>query len=330
MSDYEGTRLSLRGHQGSDFRLVQTFESHGSSRSQAVENARMVEYNVSLQDSILTFDEDIRFKENAVFRGQRLNMILYIPYDAPFMMEEDMKRIISSYIPSEDVEGYRWRMTRDGLECINCNDSTSKTFSNLRDFDQVEISGKFDLRIQQGHTYSVEMNGPEQVKKLYSIRRTGETLVIDFERQRDDEKWENWDVRGLSLDAMEIIITMPALEKLEAMGLGTVKFDDINGHNLEIDARGPVKIRGDLNVEELTIRLNGKSEADLSGNVGNMNARVEFASRLRAYELETRDAFVEVQGASSAKVNVRGRLEMDEGIASDIDYRGNPEIVRHD
>jgi hypothetical protein len=129
---------------------------------------------------------------------------------------------------------------------------------------------------------------------------------------------------------MEIIITMPALERLEAMGMGTVKFDDINSHNLEIDVRGPVKIRGDMNVEELTVRLAGKSEADLSGNAGNMNARVELASRLRAYELETRDAFVEVERASSAKVNVSGRLEMDEGFASDIDYRGNPEVIRHD
>ena len=114
------------------------------------------------------------------------------------------------------------------------------------------------------------------------------------------------------------------------MGIGTVRFQDVNGQDLEIDAKGPVKVRGDMNVENLTIRLTGKSEADLSVNVGHMNARVTFASRLRAYELEARDAFVEVESASTAKVNVKGKLEMDEGVASDIDYRGNPEVVRLD
>jgi hypothetical protein len=83
-------------------------------------------------------------------------------------------------------------------------------------------------------------------------------------------------------------------------------------------------------VDDLILKLTGKAEADLSGRVGNMNARVEFASRLRAYDLEAQDAFVEVSGASFAKVNVKGTLEIDEGIASDIDYRGNPNLVRHD
>jgi hypothetical protein len=132
------------------------------------------------------------------------------------------------------------------------------------------------------------------------------------------------------MEEMEIRITMPSLEKIEATGLGTIRFDDLNGQDLEIETRGPVRVSGDINVQGLVIRLTGKSEADLSGHAQNMDARVEFASRLRAYDLETQDAVVEVAGASFAKVNVTGTLEMDEGVASDIDYRGNPNIVRHD
>ena len=328
-SDYEGARLSLRGHVGPDFRLVQTFEAHGSSENQASDNARMIEYNIAFADSVFTFDENIRFKENAVFRDQRLNMILYIPYDFPFMMDHDMRRILSSYVPGDIAEGNIWKFTRQGMECVNCDEANEENLSELRDFDEVEISGRFDLRIVQGSNYSVELNGPEEARELYTIHRAGETLIIDFERNKD-EKWENWDSKGLSFDEMEITITLPALERIEAMGLGTVRFQDITGQNLEIDTRGPVKVRGDLNVEELTIRLTGKSEADLRGNAGSMNAHVAFASRLRAYELETRDAFVEVQGASTAKVNVQGKLEMEEGIASDIDYRGNPQVIRLD
>ena len=328
-SDYRGARLSLRGHPGPEFRLLQIFEAQGSSESQASDNARMVEYNVSFADSVFTFDENIHFKENAVFRGQHLNMILYIPYDFPFKMDHGVRRIISSYIPGDFIEGNIWKMTRDGLECVNCTDENDENLSDLRDFSQVEISGKFDVRIVNGNNYSVELNGPENVRELYNIYRAGETLVVDFEREHDED-WENWDVRGLSMDEVEITITMPALEKIEAMGIGTVRFQDVNGQDLEIDTKGPVKVRGDMNVENLTIRLTGKSEADLSGNVGNMNARVTFASRLRAYELEVRDAFVEVESASTAKVNVKGKLEMEEGVASDIDYRGNPEVVRLD
>jgi hypothetical protein len=42
------------------------------------------------------------------------------------------------------------------------------------------------------------------------------------------------------------------------------------------------------------------------------------------------DAFVETSGASSAKVNVIGNLEMEEGVASEIDYRGHPHVTKRD
>lgn len=328
-SDYDGTRLTLRGYPGPDFKLVQSFESQGSSRSQAIQNAKMVTYNVDFQDSVFTFDDEIQFKDNAIFRGQHLDMILYIPYDFPFIMDEGVSRFISQYVDSDYLDGYTWKMTRNGLRCVNCNEASDENLSDMRDFTQVEVSGRFDMRIVQGNTYAVELNGSEEAKQQYSVRRSGETLVIDFERDRDEDG-EDWDINALPLQKMEIAITMPSVERVEAMGMGSVELEELTGAALEIEARGPVTIRGDVNIEDITIRLTGKSEADLSGRVGNMNARVEFASRLRAYELLADDAFVEVEGASTAKVNVKGTLEIEEGGASDVDFRGNPKIIRHD
>jgi phage shock protein PspC (stress-responsive transcriptional regulator) len=324
--NYSAARLTLKGYQGKGFKLVQTFESQGSSRSQAIENAKMVDYNLSFSDSVFTFDRNLEFKENAVFRGQHLNMILYIPYEFPFIMDEGMSRFISQYVNGDYLEGYTWKMTTDGLECIDCNDLREESIGDLRDFDKIEISGRFDLRIVKGDNYSVDLTGSEEDKEQYTVSRSGETLIIDFNGKKDFD----WDVKGLSLEEMRIIITMPGIEKIEANGFGTIRFDEFTSDDFEIDSRGPVKIRGDINAHNLVVKLTGKSQADLSGNVNNLNARVELASTLRAYDLQTQDAFVEVNGASSAKVNVTGTLEIDEGVASDIDYRGNPHVVKQD
>jgi hypothetical protein len=94
--------------------------------------------------------------------------------------------------------------------------------------------------------------------------------------------------------------------------------------------RGPVKLRGEIQGRDLVIDLTGKSEVELSGKVDNLDAELQFASKLRAYNLEVRDAIIEVNGASSAKVNVSGSLEIEEGIASDVDYRGNPSVIKRD
>lgn len=328
-TDYRAVQLSLRGHDEPTFRLDQRFEAQGASRSQAIENAKMVEYDVAFQDSVFIFDHELEFKDDAIFRGQRLKMILYIPYDFPFTMEENFSRFISQYVDKDYMDGYTWKMTRDGLECINCRTESDATANReLRDFEAVKISGKFDVRIVQGDGYSVEMSGAEGARSQYSIHVADRTLIVDYRRDKRIN-WDDWERRGLSIGEMGITIIMPAVERVETSGLGKVRLEDIRGDRFEIESRGPVNITGNIQVHDLALRLTGKSTADLSGRTNNMNAHIEFASRLGAYDLETRKAFVEVGGASSAKVNVTETLEIDEGIASDIDYRGNPEVRRH-
>jgi hypothetical protein len=84
-------------------------------------------------------------------------------------------------------------------------------------------------------------------------------------------------------------------------------------------------MKGELHVRNITINLSGASKLDLRGTANTMDATVQGASQLRAYDFTTQDAIVEANGASSAKVTVNGRLEMKEGVASKISYRGKPE-----
>ncbi len=126
-ANYQVIELSLRGHNGGDFRLEQRFEAQGSSYDQAVENAKMVDYTVAFEDSVLTFDRELRFREDAIFRAQRLNMVLYIPYDFPFTMDDGIARLISQHVDREYLHDYTWKITRDGLECIDCGVEDSET-----------------------------------------------------------------------------------------------------------------------------------------------------------------------------------------------------------
>jgi hypothetical protein len=222
-------------------------------------------------------------------------------------------------------------MTANGLECVTCpkpeNESTVADQFGLSDFDAIDLQGIFDVRIEQGREYAVELIGPESEKRKYNISRSGHTLIIDYEGS--DKKFD-WDSQILDLDEIRINITMPELEKIEAEGFGRIEFDKFNSDDLDIYMRGPVKLRGEIQGRDLVIDLTGKSEVELSGQVDNLDAELQFASKLRAYNLEVRDAIIEVNGASSAKVNVSGSLEIEEGIASDVDYRGNPSVIKRD
>ncbi len=332
MDDFNGASLTLKGYDGDDIKIVQNFKAQGSTKQNAIENARMVDYNFETRDSVITFDSNIQFKKNAIFRAQRLDMVLYMPYHYPFVMDEATSRFISQYIDYENLDGFRWEMTEKGLVCINCpvseedKNSISDQFG-LNDFDEVDIRGMFDVRISSGEEYAVELIGDEREKNKYKIYRSGQTLVIEYEGSR---KKFDWNEKIIDLTEMRINITMPALEKIEAEGFGKIQFEEFTTDDFDIDIRGPVKLKGEINARDLTIRLTGKSEAELSGKVTNLDAEIQFASKLKAYNLDTDYAVIEANGASSAKVNVNKSLEIEEGLASRIDYRGNPEIIKRD
>lgn len=322
LDDYRGARLNIEGYDGKDVKLEQRFESQGATRQKAIENIQMIDYKVQQNDSVFTFDSNVTFKPDAIFRDQRVYMTLFIPYNQEFQVDRGINRLIDFGFDYQ-YYGNTLRYTEKGLECVTCPES-EEPISNLEDFDQLEVTGKFDLRIVRGDQYKVELTGSEREKERYEIYRHGETLVIDYEGNES----KNFKFENLRIDEVRITVTMPSLDKLELTGYGTARFDEFTSDDLDINIKGPVKLKGDVNTERLSITMTGKAEADLSGRASKLNADLELASKLNAYGLEVFDAFIEAKLASSAKVSVTGTLEMEELGASDIDYRGNPNIVK--
>jgi phage shock protein PspC (stress-responsive transcriptional regulator) len=328
LDHYKEASLRLEGHSGKDFKLQQVYRAKGPSRQRAIENAQMVTYNVTLQDSIFTFDSNMRFKPDAIFRAQELDMTLFIPYNTPFRIERSMDYLIYEYIEWDSQDGQLWEMTDKGLSCTTCPKPTEEELemAELHGFDELELHGIFDVRIYNGDEFSVEVKGDQAEKAKYKIFRSGQKLVIEFDGNKTFN-WDSDDVNKIMSKQVHISITMPELKKIEATGIGTIDFDKFYEDDMKLEIRGPVEVTGQLEVQDLLVNLNGKSTAELRGKTNSLHAEVQFASKLKAYDLEAQDAIVEVNGASSAKVTVVHRLEIEEKMASEVLYRGNPEFI---
>jgi phage shock protein PspC (stress-responsive transcriptional regulator) len=334
LDEYDAASLTLKGYEGKEFKLVQYFESQGNSRQIAIENTKMVDYTVSVQDSVFTFDSNLQFKKDAIFRAQRLNMTLFIPYDYPFVLDDNVASLISTYFEYDYRNGNTWIISKDkDLQCVTCpeeiseNSEEGRSSSSLTDFDELEIHGLFDVRITQGFEYSVDLIGSEKEKQKYKISQHGQTLTIEYD---NDNKKFDWNSNPLNLDKIKINITMPELENLELKGAGDVIFTGFTVDNLDIEALGAVEIEGQVNARDVTINLGGASKLELRGEGNTMEATVQGASQLKAYGFTTENASVEANGASSAKVFVTGKLEIKEGIASKVSYRGDPTTLVKD
>lgn len=330
LDEYDAAQLTLKGYEGKEFKLVQYFEAQGNSRQIAIENTKMVDYTVTVQDSVFTFDSNLQFKPDAIFRAQRLNMTLYVPYDYPFVLEENIATLLTTYFDYDKRNGNTWIIPKDkSITCTTCpEDSTSELDENgsagsFSDFDEIEIQGLFDVRIDYGHEYAVELIGDKNEKEKYEVSQHGRTLSISY--NKNSKKEFDWRNSSLALDKIKIVITTPELESLDLKGSGDVVFTNFTSNSFEISALGPVDIEGQINAEDIVITLNAAAELELEGEGNTMEATVQAGSRLKAGNYTTENASVEANTGSTAKVNVRGRLEIKERLGSKVSYRGEPE-----
>lgn len=334
LDDYDMTSLIIKGYEGTDIKLFQRFKAQGNTRKVAAENAQMVTYNVEQQDSILLFDSNMTFKPEAKFRAQRLDMELYIPYNTLFVIEEPMWRIIDNWY--QDYAGYTdsnfgktWRMTTNGFECTNCEYPSEEQKIRMSDqyglneFARVDLTGIFDVEIQQGDTYAIELDGPEDEKSRYSVTRTGETLTIDYRTNRK----MFWEGDILDDDKVKIKITMPGLKELKAKGAGKINFKGFREEDTEIELTGAMVADGDLEARNLTIELTGATILELRGRGNFMEANATGASSLRAFNYEVDEAIIAARGVSSSKVNVSRKLQITKDITSSVSHRGDAEVV---
>ena len=141
-------RLQLVGTQDSVLTLTQEFISKGSNKTEALANAKKIQYSYAVMDSIITFEEGVDLNALGAFRDQDLKLRLSIPYDKPFIMERSLLEILENTIykngfENEDVrEEAIWVFNETGLVCLTC---PGKISGDQRDWDSFEtVQAKAD------------------------------------------------------------------------------------------------------------------------------------------------------------------------------------------
>ncbi len=334
LDDYDVASIRFIGHEENSINIIKRFQAQGGSRKAATENAQMVDYRVVKNDSIITMDSNITFNEGALFRAQRVDIEVYVPLATPFLIDEGLWRIVENYgrhRTNEAGTSRVWEMTESGIECINCESGTRKERNemnqyDLSNFEAVELSGIFNVRIEQGDEYEVEVRGSDRQKRLYEIFREGETLIIDYENNGRISFWENSEFED---DQITINITMPHLRELNVKGAGKLRVRGFDENNMEVKLLGAISADGRVDVKNLNLSLTGLSHFDLDGEGRTMDVSLTGASVLNAYQFEVRHAIVDASGASSAKINATETLEIEESFASSVSHRGDPEVIRN-
>ena len=335
--EFDLVSLRIRSYADSVIKLEQEFTASGPTRSEAVENAKQIQYGLSVADSVFTFDSNLDFSENARFRRQQVDMTLYMPYGQKFVLDENMRYLIGSFMYREgysnnQLVGNVWQFDDEGLQCITCPEEKEQSYKreeswdidgyqreyDLDDYSEIEVNSAFKVNLKQGEEYSFIINGTRSDVDDVVIEKYGEVLTLDF---KGDAKRLNRQRREIN-----VYLKMPTLR---AVKLGSSSKAYISGFEedyLDLELNGAAFAEIDVEVGSVDAKIVGASKLEIDGSAQQFEVEVHGASTLNAQDFDVSDLEVETHNASTARVNASDNMIIRSYGASNVVYGGDADV----
>jgi len=203
-------------------------------------------------------------------------------------------------------------MMGEGQETLKMNGSRTpvKQSYPIKYFSGIHASGKWNLVLEQGEAYAVEIEAPEYVLKGLIVEKEQSVLRLDVEKGRRFGRRE-----------ISATIRFPALDSLRLSGSINVDMQGFQSQRLKIKASGSTNLKGSNNkIHDLTLKGSGSTEIELRDNPvtyaeidlsGSSKVSVSMAggdlkgsisgSGTVVYDGDIRDQEVRISGSGSVK-----------------------------
>jgi len=195
----------------------------------------------------------------------------------------------------------------------------SRDFS-IDGFNGLSISGAFVVVYRNSPTYAVTIEMQENLFEYLSVNTTGQTLHIET----------SVNFRISRNNTPRVYIYAPYLSSVFLhAAIVTENWDAISTERLVMDVSGASNAAISMEVEELDINVSGAASFNLSGNAENANFTVSGAGDVNARNLQTRDANIQINGASSVEISVSDNLDVSIAGVGTVRYVGNPHVSQN-
>lgn len=209
-------------------------------------------------------------------------------------------------------------------------------------FTAISVSSAIDLYLTQSNKNEVAVSATnDEIRDHIITEVVGGTLII---RLGDKGTWFSW--RKWGNYKTKAYVSIKDIDALTASGASTVHLiNTIESPKMRIklsgasDFKGNIKAgvlmyqltgasdyKGQITANSIDIDGSGASSIELIGNVDDLAIEVSGASSAKLYNLTSKGAILRASGASNIGVTVTEILRANSSGASDINYKGNPNV----
>lgn len=209
-------------------------------------------------------------------------------------------------------------------ETFDCYDGSKISKKIVTEqFHKIDIDFACEVLLQEGKELSITIEGKddliEDLEKFSKVQNDTWRVRIKkncFVNNRKDTK---------------LLITVPDLSKIFIDGNAKVTSETelkntAKDFVCEVDGNADI----DLNIaklDKITIYIDGNAEAELTGEVDQMSAKIDGSAELFAHEYFVNSCEIEIDGIATANVNVSKSLNVVIDGSGVICYKGNPTLI---
>ena len=209
-------------------------------------------------------------------------------------------------------------------------------------FTAISISSAIDLYLTQSDKNEVAVSATnDEIRDHIITEVVGGTLIIRLGDRGSWMSWRKWgnyktkayvsikDINALTASGACNVHLVNTIEspkmRIKLSGASDFK-GNIKAGVLMYQLTGASDYKGEVSANSIDIDGSGASSIELIGNVDDLAIEVSGASSAKLYNLTSKGAILRASGASNIGVTVTEILRANSSGASDINYKGNPNV----
>jgi len=188
---------------------------------------------------------------------------------------------------------------------------------SINSFNQLHVSGSFELFINQGDQEELQLKMDNNLTAYISSKIKDSTLEI-------------WSTENLkSNNPIQIYVTVNNINNITTSGAVEIETKGkLALDKLTITSSGATDVKMDIQTSKLELNTSGASETNLTGHTNQLSISLSGAGKLNTLQMETQQATVQISGAGEAKIAVKQQLNVQISGAGSVKYKGNPEVTK--
>lgn len=185
------------------------------------------------------------------------------------------------------------------------------------DFDELGVSGSFDVFLVKGEEGKVIVNVEQNLEPYLVTEVQNGTLKV---------KWKKGtNVR--TTKSTKVTVHFEDLSGVALSGSGDIISKDmISTDEMDIAVAGSGDIRLEIDAMESKAAISGSGDIELSGSSKSFEAAVAGSGDIEAYDLKSDEAELKISGSGTIHANVANELVARVSGSGNIKYKGNPRI----